>query len=169
MLCAQGILNRHSRAERQSRTKLTVKPITEYNFYWQNITCTGRIWLILAEHDLYWLIVTLTGRIWLIGPYWHNTGRTWVILAEHVIYTGRIRLILAEHDLYWLTVTLTGRIWLIGPIGSQSKVFCRSALLCRFNIPVRILLIIMHTIEYAMSYDRKQDGCVDKKQYNFFN
>ena len=121
MLCTQGILNRHSRAERQSRTKLTVKPITEYNFYWQNITCTGRIWLILAEHDLYWLIVTLTGRIWLIGPYWHNTGRTWVILAERVIYTGRIRLILSEHDLYWLTVTLTGRIWLTGPYWQPIK------------------------------------------------
>ena len=56
--------------------------IAECNSYWQNIVCTGRIWLILAEHDLYWLIVTLTGRIC-----------------------------------------------------SQSKVFCRSALLCRFNIP----------------------------------
>jgi len=71
-----------------------------------------------------------------------------------MIYTVLLSLLLAEYDLQ-------------GPIGSQSKVFCRSALLCRFNIPVRILLIIMHTIEYAMSYDRKQDGCVDKKQYNF--
>jgi len=37
---------------------------------------------------------------------------------------------LAEYDLYWLIVTLTGRIC------SQSKVLCRSALLCRFNIPI---------------------------------
>jgi len=44
-------------------------------------------------------------------------------------YIGRIRLPLAEYDLYWFIVTLTGRIC------SQSKVFCRSALLCRFNIP----------------------------------
>jgi len=44
-------------------------------------------------------------------------------------YIGRIRLPLAEYDLYWLIFTLTGRIC------SQSKVFCRSALLCRFNIP----------------------------------
>ena len=36
---------------------------------------------------------------------------------------------MAEYDLYWLIVTVTGRIY------SQSKVFCRSALLCRFNIP----------------------------------
>ena len=42
---------------------------------------------------------------------------------------GRIWLSLAEYDLYWLIVTLTGRIC------SQSKVFCHSALLCRFNIP----------------------------------
>ena len=38
---------------------------------------------------------------------------------------------MAEDDLYWFIVTLTGRIC------SQSKVFCRSALLCRFNIPSR--------------------------------
>ena len=44
-------------------------------------------------------------------------------------YIGRIRLPLTEYDLYWFIVTLTGRIC------SQSKVFCRSALLCRFNIP----------------------------------
>ena len=44
-------------------------------------------------------------------------------------YIGRIWLPLAEYDLYWLIFTLTGRIC------SQSKVFCRSALLCRFNIP----------------------------------
>ena len=66
---------------RQKRSGLCVS-IRSDNFYWQNITSTGRIWLPLAEYDLYWLIVTLTGRIC-----------------------------------------------------SQSKVFCRSALLCRFNIP----------------------------------
>ena len=44
-------------------------------------------------------------------------------------YIGRIWLPLAAYDLYWFIVTLTGRIC------SQSKVFCRSALLCRFNIP----------------------------------
>jgi len=44
-------------------------------------------------------------------------------------YIGRIWLPLAEYDLYWLIFTLTGSIC------SQSKVFCRSALLCRFNIP----------------------------------
>ena len=77
--------------------------LAEFNFYWQNITSTGRISLPLAEHDLIWLIVTLAGRIWLQ---------------------------LAEYDSYWLIVTLTGRIC------SQSKVFCRSALLCRFNIPL---------------------------------
>ena len=83
--------------------------LAEFNFYWQNITSTGRISLPLAEHDLYWLIVTLTGRI--------------------MTYFSRIWLPLAEYDLYWLIVTLTGRIC------SQSKVFCRSALLCRVNIP----------------------------------
>ena len=48
-------------------------------------------------------------------------------------YIGRIWLPLAEFDLYWLIVTLTSRIC------SQSKVFCRSAMLCRFNIPVYLL------------------------------
>ena len=83
--------------------------LAEFNFYWQNITSTGRIWLPLAEHGLYWLIVTL---------------------------------LLVEFDLYWQNMTSIGRIWFIlayftltGRICSQSKVFCRSALLCRFNIP----------------------------------
>jgi len=48
---------------------------------------------------------------------------------QNITSTGRIGLPLAEYDLYWLIVTLTGRIC------SQSKVFCRSALLCRFTIP----------------------------------
>jgi len=68
-----GILNRQSRAERQNRTKLTVKLqiiSTEHdcriNSYWQNITCTGRIRLILTEHDLYWHNLTSIGRISLL-------------------------------------------------------------------------------------------------------
>ena len=60
--------------------------IAECNSYWQNITCTGRIWLILAEHDLYW---------------------------QNLTSIGRISLPLAEHDLIRLIVTLAGRIWLI--------------------------------------------------------
>jgi len=103
LLAAPGRLNRQSRAERQNRTKLTVRRnmIAECNSYWQNITCTGtyigRTWFILAEFNFYWQNITSTGRIWL--P-------------------------LTEHDLYWLIVTLAGRIC------SQWKVFCRSALLC---------------------------------------
>ena len=111
--------------------------IAECNSYWQNITCTGRMtyigrtWFILAEFNFYWQNMT-------------SIGRTMMLIVElcallekreHDLYwlivtlAGRIWLILAEYDLYWLTVTLTGRIC------SQSKVFCRSALLCRFNIP----------------------------------
>ena len=62
--------------------------IAECNSYWQNITCTGRIWLTFC-------------RTWFILAYCHSTGR----------------------------------------ICSQSKVFCRSALLCRFNIPCEERLI----------------------------
>ena len=87
--------------------------LAEFNFYWQNITSTGRIWLpliytswlslLLVEYDLYWQNITSIGRIW-----WHI-------------------------GLYWLIVTLTGRIC------SQSKVFCHSALLCWFNIPLAVV------------------------------
>jgi len=86
------------------------------------MTYIGRKWFILAEFNFYWQNITSTGRIWLT-------------LAEHDLYwpivtlAGRIWLPLAEYDLYWLIFTLTGRIC------SQSKVYCRSALLCRFNIP----------------------------------
>jgi len=110
--------------------------IAECNSHWQNITCTGRIWLILAEHDLYWQNLTSIGRISLLPAeydfHWQNMIYT-VWLSG---LAGRIWLILglpsAEYDLYWLIVTLTGRIC------SQSKVFCRYALLCRFNIPAII-------------------------------
>ena len=64
--------------------------LAEFNFYWQNITSTGRISLPLAEHDLIWLIVTLAGRIWLILAeydfHWQN-----------MIYTGLLSLLLAEY------------------------------------------------------------------------
>ena len=64
--------------------------LAEFNFYWQNITSTGRIWLPLAEHGLYWLIVTLAGRIWLILAeydfHWQN-----------MIYTGLLSLLMAEY------------------------------------------------------------------------
>jgi len=116
--------------------------IAECNSYWQNITCTGRIWLILAEYDLYWQNLTSIGRISLLPAeydfHWQNmiyTGWLSLLLVEYdlywqnMTYIGRIWLPLAQYDLYWLAVTLTGRIC------SQSKVSCSSALLCRFNIP----------------------------------
>ena len=81
--------------------------------YWRNLTSIGRISVLPAEYDFHWQNVVYTG--WLS-----------LLLVE---YIGRIRLPLAEYDLYSFIVTLTGRIC------SQSKVFCRSALLCRFNIP----------------------------------
>ena len=64
--------------------------IAECNSYWQNITCTGRIWLILAEHDLYWQNLTSIGRIALLLAeydfHWQN-----------MIYTGLLSLLLAEY------------------------------------------------------------------------
>ena len=60
-----------------------------------------------------------------------STGRTWFI----VTLAGRIWLILAEYDFPWQNMIYTGIVTLTGRICSQSKVFCRSALLCRFNIP----------------------------------
>ena len=64
--------------------------IEECNSYWQNITCTGRIWLILTEHDLYWHNLTSIGRISLVLAeydfHWQN-----------MIYTGLLSLLLAEY------------------------------------------------------------------------
>jgi len=83
--------------------------------YWRNLTSIGRISLLLAEYDLHW---------------------------QNMVYTGSLSLLLVEFDLYWQNMTSIGRIWFIlayftlaGRICSQSKVFCRSALLCRCNIP----------------------------------
>ena len=64
--------------------------IAECNSYWQNISCTGRIWFILAEHDLYWQNLTSIGRIALLPAeydfHWQN-----------MIYTGLLSLLLAEY------------------------------------------------------------------------
>ena len=64
--------------------------IAECKSYWQNITCTGRIWLILAEHDLCWQNLTSIGRISLLPAeydfHWQN-----------MIYTGLLSLLLAEY------------------------------------------------------------------------
>ena len=48
---------------------------------WQNITCAGRIWLILAEHDLYWQNITSIGRIWLLPAEYDFHWQIWFILA----------------------------------------------------------------------------------------
>jgi len=80
--------------------------IAECNSYWQNITCTGRIWLILTEHNLYWQNLTSIGRMSLLPAecdfHWQN-----------MIYTGWLSLWLVEYDLYLQNMTSIGRIWFI--------------------------------------------------------
>jgi len=108
--------------------------IAESNSYWQNITCTGRIWLILTERDLYWQNLTSIGRIWL-----------------PLIYTGWLSLLLVEYDLYWQNITSIGRIWFIlaychsywqnmQPVKSVLP-FC-SALLVQYTSGSRFLFVI---------------------------
>jgi len=62
-----GILNRQSRAERQSRTKLTVKrqkTIAEYKFYWQNTTLAfSALTLLFGRQEGHPACKKLTGEV----------------------------------------------------------------------------------------------------------
>ena len=96
--------------------------IAECNSYWQNITCTGRIWLILAEHDLYWQNLTSIGRVALpLAEYdfhWQN-----------MIYTGWLSLLLVEYDFHWQNMIYTGLLsLLLAEYAANQK--CSAVLLC---------------------------------------
>jgi len=108
-----GILNRQSRAERQSRTKLTVK----LQIISAEHVC--RVWLLLADS------VCHTVYCWLAS------------IDKTSSYSTSVTLVLSARN----TKRQNTKLDHVTSC-SQSKVFCRSALFCRFNIPKFLDLLV---------------------------